>query len=235
VQKQDPQEWYRQIMEKYPDAGLENAEFKSGSCWSMCSYSYDGEEFHVIRCPSDLYEGRRSFTPKDESLLLHEVGHVRNHMKAKVFYDTKRQKALKACLVAACFLGAGCIEKSKNLKNDLLASAGLKEMRPLSQSIPNVLSLYALSAICMLLPLKTMVPLLERLNEILADNFMCQHADAKALKGSYAYFMDHAQMQKRVYGDSRFIRWLNDFAHPASINRAQKIKNALLDRFGETI
>lgn len=232
-QKQDPQEWYRQMMEKYPGAGLEHVEFESGDHWSMFSYSSicHGKEMHVILCPSDVYHGLRSFTAADEGSLLHEAGHVRNHMKTKMFYDFKRQTALKACLVAACFFGA--IERCKNLKSDMV-DTNFKEMVPLSGFISKILFLYGLSATGVLLPFATS-PLIGRLDEVLADNFRCQHADADTLKGSYYHFMDHAKWQKSVYGDSRLLRWADDFEHPASINRAQKIKNALWQRFGETV
>jgi hypothetical protein len=222
--KQDPQQWYQKMMQKYPDAGLEHAEFVAGSHWAMGPRLNDSA---CIFCPSDKFNGYQPFTPDDEISLLHEAGHVRNHSWTKLFYENKRQLALTTALVAVCFLGSGGITKSKNLAFE--SAQNLKDHK-----VVDVISKIFLFS-CAYSFLFTSIyavtpPVLQRIDETLADNFANQHGDEQALKEGYKFYMNHADFQKSVY-KNWYFRWIHDFAHPASSDRAQAIRKVLMSKF----
>ncbi|MBP6892683.1 hypothetical protein KBB68_03835 [Candidatus Babeliales bacterium] len=178
IQKQDPQVWFNKMKQKYPQVGLEKVEFIVGSHWSM---GYDTDDNVAIFCPSDIYYGYKSFTPKDELALLHEAGHARNHHWTKLFYKKSYQKTFAMALVLAFFLGTDGIQKSKNLAAD-----AFKENSS-SDFVVKLCKFVSLYGVISALFYKIIPPIVDRFDETLADDFANQHGDVKALKGGFCF------------------------------------------------
>ena len=225
--KQDPQQWFQTMIQKYPQAGLEKIMLVDGRSWAMGHYS-DGKVF--VTCPYDTFYGFKPFTPDDELALLHEAGHARNHAWTKLFYKKNYQKKFALALVAAAFVAAEGLSKGKDIVFDCSANFTDHKFDVADKVLKYLLLYGGLSALIY----KIIPPILGRCDEILADDFANQQGDAEALQGGYYHFMKHANYQKYAY-KNWLHHWIKDFSHPASIDRAKIIGKVLWSKYGQSV
>lgn len=211
--------WVRGLQVKYPSVNFKNIQIISSNSprWSVWT---NRSGYTFIGCPADKFNGSKPFSVADEVSFLHEVGHRENHATLPWLWNQGKPTITIAALVAlGCFMGSGGHDKITqqcDVAKDSYVGLGL-----------SALTIAGLSWMIK----KAATPFSKRIDEALADSYACSQASFLALKEKYYDFSRHAQLQNKNY--KTFLhRWLHDFAHPASADRAEKIRIAALQRFG---
>jgi hypothetical protein len=232
--RQNPQVWFKAMKQKYPVMNFDDIEFAPDNQWAMNSRSFGSHRTYIIFYPEQKV-AQHGFTPADEASFLHELGHVRNHRKLKLFTSQSQQKNLAKILIA--FTALAHSAQSFESVNPVINQNSSKILGG-PVNLDSAVTKWGCIAVLALLYWKYFPKitrnLIRRLDESYADNFACAHADADALQARCSKFDWRAWSVKNKYPSflGRWIwHWKYDFEHPGDSDRAQKAANALWKRF----